>query len=150
MRNKLTGHSIESVGQPVGVRSDNRCGQITFGVDTAACRTVVPATHPATRGYRCHWSAEAGVPFSTAGKSVVWDDGRRLLVTKDAEGKLMTIESGQAEVRSPSVKSMTQQGQMGLFRACVRIQNRDWQINDANSKLPEVMDIMMTRNVWNR
>ena len=39
---KLTGHSTESVGQAVGVRPDRRCRQITFGVDTAACRTVVP------------------------------------------------------------------------------------------------------------
>ena len=39
---KLTGHSIEAVGQAMGVRPDRRCRQITFGVDTAACRTVVP------------------------------------------------------------------------------------------------------------
>ena len=65
---------------------------------------------------------QAGVPYSTAGKSVVWDEGRRLLVSKDTEGKSMTIESRQAEVRRPlmAVKPMTQQGQwvcFGLARA---------------------------------
>ena len=48
VRNKVTSHSIESVGQAVGVRSDERCRQITFGVDTAACRTGVPTTR-----FRC-------------------------------------------------------------------------------------------------
>ena len=55
---KLTGHSIESVGHAAVVRQDKRCGQTTFGVDTAACRTVVPARHPATRGYKCHCDTE--------------------------------------------------------------------------------------------
>ena len=50
VRDNFTSHSIESVGQAVGVRSDRRCRQIAFGIDTAACRTVVPARHPATRG----------------------------------------------------------------------------------------------------
>ena len=79
---KLTSHSIESVGQAAGVRSDRRCRQLRLGIDTAACRTVVLARHPATRGYRCHWDAEAGVQYSTAGKSIVCDEGRRLLVSK--------------------------------------------------------------------
>ena len=54
-----------------GVRSDKKCRQITFGVDRAACRTVVPGRHPITRRYTCHWDAEARVPYTTAGKSVV-------------------------------------------------------------------------------
>ena len=41
---------------------------------------------------------EAGIPYSTAGKSVVWDEGRRLLVPNDGAGKLMIIESRHAEV----------------------------------------------------
>ena len=94
VRKKLTSHSIESVGQAVGVRSDNRCRQTTFGIDTAACRTVVPARHPARRGYRCPWDAEAREQYSTAGMSVVWDEGRRLLLSKDLI----------------AVKPMTQQG----------------------------------------
>ena len=61
--------------------------------------------------------AEAGVQYSTVGKSVVWDEGRCLLVSKDTEGKLMTIESRQAEVRRPlmAVKPMTQRGQWVCF-----------------------------------
>ena len=84
-----------------------------IGCDTAACRTVVLVRHPA----RCHWDVEAGVQYSTAGKSVVWDQGRRLLVSKDTEGKLMTTESQQAEVRRPltAVKPMTQQRQSVCF-----------------------------------
>ena len=58
-----------------------------------------PTNHPATRGYRVHWDAEAGVPHSIASKSVVWDEGRRLLVSQDGEGKPLIIESRQAEVR---------------------------------------------------
>ena len=75
------------------------------------------ARHPATRGYRCHWGAEAGVQFSTAGKSVVWDEDRRLLVSLDTEGKPMTIESRQAVVRRPlmAVKPMTQRGFRGVI-----------------------------------
>ena len=69
VRNKLTSHSTESVVQAVGVASDRRCRQITFGIDTAASRTAVPERHPATRGYRSHWD--------------VWDEGRRVLVSKD-------------------------------------------------------------------
>ena len=110
VRNTSMSHSIESVGQAEGVRSDRRRRQVTFGIDVAACRTVVPVRHPATRGHKCHLDAEAGEQYSTAGKSVVWDEGRRLLLSKDTE--LMTIESRRAEMRRPViVKSMTQQGQ---------------------------------------
>ena len=83
---------------------------------------MVPARHQATRGYKCRWDVEAGVPCATAGKSVAWDEGRRWLVTKDRESKPMTFESRQVEVRRPLmvVKPMTQQGQrvcFGLDRA---------------------------------
>ena len=120
VRNKLTGHSIESVLQAVGVRSERRCRQITFGIDTAACRTVVPARHPATpamMGYKCHQDVESGVQYSTASKSVVWGEGLRLTMSEDKEGKLMTIESRQAEVRRPlmAAKPMTPQGQWVCF-----------------------------------
>ena len=76
----------------------------------AACKTVVPARHPATRRYRVHWDKAAGAPYTTAGKSVVWDGGQRLLVAKDAEGKPLSIKPRQAEVRRPlmAVKPMTQ------------------------------------------
>ena len=106
MCTKLTGHNTESVGQAVGVRSDKRCKQSTFGVDTTACTAVVPTRYPATRGYGCHWTTEAGVPYPIAGKYVVWE-----------EGKPRTIESRQAEVsRSVMVvEPMTQQGQWSCF-----------------------------------
>ena len=51
-----------------------------------------------TEGSRCHRDADAGVQFSTADKSVVWDEGRRMLVSKDAESKLMKNESRNTEV----------------------------------------------------
>ena len=127
------------------------------------------ARHPAARGYRCHWDAEARVQYSTAGKSVVWDEGRRLLGSKDTEGKLVTMESGQAEVRRHlmAVIPMTHQGQwvcFGLDRAfaynietgrVIQFERTPnvWNFTDeleapidVNSKLQEVMDIMMTEN----
>ena len=52
-------------------------------------------------------------------RSTVLDgwEGRRLLVSEDAEGKLMTIESQQGEVRRllMAVKPMTQPGQWVCF-----------------------------------
>ena len=55
------------------------------------------------------WVAEAGLPYLTAGESVAWDEGRRLLVSEDAEGKLMTIESRQR------CEDITQQGPWVCF-----------------------------------
>ena len=63
---------------------------------------------------RVHWDAEAGVPVTSAGKFVVWDDGRRLLVPKDGECKPVVIESRQTEV---AMKSMTQRGHWVCFWA---------------------------------
>ena len=77
------------------------------------------------------------MPCSTAG-----DEGRRLIVAKDTEGKPMTTESRQAEVRRllMLVKPITRTA--GQFRSgsCVRIQNGRWQ-NDTNRK--------HTPNGWN-
>ena len=50
--------------------TDQSNRSITFCVDTAVCRTRVPGNHPAARGYREHWDLGAGVPYSTAGKSM--------------------------------------------------------------------------------
>jgi hypothetical protein len=112
------GYALEAVGfEAIDTRSDQSRRTITFGVDTAACRTVVPKTHPATRGYNVHRDAESGVPYSTAGKSFVWDEGRRVLVAKQPSGEILTIDSRQAQVRRPlmAVKPMTQQGQWVCF-----------------------------------
>ena len=97
--------------KPISTRTDQTNRTITFGVDTAACRTVVPGNHPAARGCRVHWDPGAGVPYFTAGKSVVWDEGRRLLVAKQATGEPVMIESRQATVRRPlmAVKPVTAQ-----------------------------------------
>ena len=102
--------------KPISARPDQSNRKITFGVDTAACRTVVPGNHPAAKGYRVHWDSGAGVPYSTAGKSVVWDEGRRLLA-KQATGEPIMIGSRQAPVRRPlmAVKPMTAQGQWVCF-----------------------------------
>ena len=40
---------------------------ITFGIDTAACKTVVPY-HPATRWYLVHKDSLLGCAYSTAGR----------------------------------------------------------------------------------
>ena len=110
-RDKLSGHRIDSVGQAVGDRSDKRCRQITLGVDTAACRTVVPGKASGNTKVQMSLDAEAG--------EVAWDEGRRLFVSKDTEGKPITIESRQAELRKPSNGCQTHDAArtMGLFRA---------------------------------
>ena len=41
---------------------------ITFGIDTAACKTVVPANHPAARGYLVHKDSLLGCAYSTVGR----------------------------------------------------------------------------------
>ena len=109
---------IESLGiEAVDTRTDRSHRAITFGIDTAACRTVVPANHPAARGYRLHKDAESGAAYSTAGKSLVYDEGRRVLVAKQSSGEPMSIDSRQARVRRPlmAVKPMTEQGQWVCF-----------------------------------
>ena len=69
----------------------------------------------------------------------------------------MKVESRQAEVRMPLmvVKPMTQQGQwvcFGLDRAfAYKTETVELEApNDANSKLQDIMDIMMTEKRLNR
>ena len=102
----LTGQSIESVGQAVGVKSEKKCRQITFSVDTAACRTVVLARHPATRG-TCVIGTRKLEYRTRQMARLLWE------MKLDICCKPMTIESRQAEVRRPlmAVKPMTQQEQ---------------------------------------
>ena len=66
---------------------------ITFGIDTAACKTVVSANHPAARGYLVHKDSLPGCAYSTAGRDKVYDQGKRILCTLDGTGKPMAIES---------------------------------------------------------
>ena len=66
------------------------------------------------------------MPDSTAGKSVVWDEGRRLLGAKQATGEPVMIASRQGTVRRPlmAVKSDGRAGSMGVLwsrqRLCVQ------------------------------
>ena len=46
---------------------------VTFGIGTAACKTVVPANHPAARGYLVHKDSLLGCAYSTAGRDKVYD-----------------------------------------------------------------------------
>ena len=96
---------------------------------------------PATRAYRSHWDAEAGVPYLAAGKSVVWDEGRHLLVSKDTEGK--SIESQKAEVRTPlmAVQPMTQQRQWVCCRPHRAPENK--------MDIHRVIQFESTPNGWN-
>ena len=100
------------------------------------------------------------------GKSVMWDEGR-LLVSKDAESRLTTIKSRQTQVKKPliALKPTTPQGQWVCFGSdrafAYTIETRrvipfestpnGWNLtvelealHDANNKLQEMMDIMMT------
>ena len=52
---------------------------ITFGIDTAACKTVVLANHPAAHGYLIRKVSLLGCAYSTAGKDKVYDQGKRIL-----------------------------------------------------------------------
>ena len=54
---------------------------LTFGIDTVACKTVVPANHPAARGYLVHKDSLLGCAYSTAGRDKVYDQGKRILCT---------------------------------------------------------------------
>ena len=90
---------------------------ITFGIDTAACKTVFPDNHPAARGYLVHTDSLLGSAYSTADRDKVYDQGKRNLCTLDETGKPMAIESRKSRL------SMTLDGghrddrlwSMGLF-----------------------------------
>ena len=64
---------------------------ITFGIDTAACKTVVLANHLATRGCLIHKDSLLGCACSTAGRDKLYDQGKRILCTSDGTGKPMAI-----------------------------------------------------------
>ena len=87
MRLSVTGDSriwvlskIESVQHD---RLDPSQRTITFGIDTAACKTVVFSKHPAARGYLVHKDSLLGCAYSTAGRDKVYDHGKRFLCTSD-------------------------------------------------------------------
>ena len=53
-------------------RSDPSQRTITFGTDTAACKTVVFTNHPAARGYLIHKVSLLRCAHSTAGRDKVY------------------------------------------------------------------------------
>ena len=89
---------------------------ITFGIDTVACKTVVPANHLA-RGYLVHKDSLLGCAYSTAGRDEVYDQGKRILCTLDGRGKPMAIESRKVNCRRPlmAVTEMTDCGRWVCF-----------------------------------
>ena len=89
---------------------------ITFGIASAACKTVVPANHPAARGYLIHKDSCLGCAYSSAGKDKVYDPGKRILCTSDASGKPMVIESRKVNCRPlMAVTEMTDCGRWVCF-----------------------------------
>ena len=63
-------------------RLDHSQRDITFGIDTAACQTVVPANHLAARGYLVHKESLLGCASSTAGRDKVHDQGKRIEIKR--------------------------------------------------------------------
>ena len=87
---------------------------ITFGIDTAACKTVVPTNHPAARGYLVHKDSVLGCAYSTASRDKVH---AQVLCSLDETGKPMAIESRKANCRRPlvAVTEMTDCGRWVCF-----------------------------------
>ena len=90
---------------------------ITFGIDTIACKTVVPAHHPATRGYLIHKESLLGCACISAGRDKVHDQGKRILCNLDGSGKPRVIESRKVNCRRPlmAVTEMTDCGRRVSF-----------------------------------
>ena len=51
---------------------------VTFGIDTAACKTLVVANHLAARRYLVHKDSPLGCAYSTACRDKVYDQGKRI------------------------------------------------------------------------
>ena len=72
-------------------REDRSDREITFNVDSGATRTVVKRDHQAVRGYKVHKDEQTGVPYNTAGKQQIKDEGRRILQVKVELGQKRQI-----------------------------------------------------------
>jgi len=93
---------------------------ITFAVDTAACRTVVPLGHEACRGYRVHSDEYTGQTYGTASKKGprIKDEGKRILQTKgDGQNLPQRLNTRKADVNKPllAVCDMVDHGHAVLF-----------------------------------
>ena len=116
----LGGLSICALGLEavMSERDDASSRAITFGVDTAACRTVVTPNHPAVRGYKTHVDPITGTLYSTAGTAGVKDEGRRVLCAANPKGPdPLVLDTRSAKTRRPlmSVKEMTKKGGWAVF-----------------------------------
>jgi len=82
-------------------RTDEAEREIVFNVDSGASKTVVKASHKAVRGYKIHKDGQTGVPYNTAGKQKIQDEGRRVLQIKAPSGeKPWRMNTRVAEVRN--------------------------------------------------
>jgi hypothetical protein len=101
-------------------RADPSNRNITFTVDSAACRTVVPCGHAAARGYHVHADAYTGQVYGTAKKNGprINDEGRRVLQTTAVGGQLpRRLNTRKADVSKAllAVCDMVDHGQAVLF-----------------------------------
>ena len=102
------------------MRNDETDRKITFTIDSAACRTVVPSKHRAARGYRVWSDGMKGQQYGTAkrGAPKIQDEGKRVLFTKATAGEYpQRLNTRQADVFEPlmSVSDMVDHGHMVVF-----------------------------------
>ena len=86
------------------LRQDGSEREITFTVDSAACRTVVPLDHPAARGYKVHKDGFTGQAYGTAkrGGPKIYDMGQRVLQTRVSGGAApRRLHTRKADVQKP-------------------------------------------------
>ena len=101
-------------------RTDETSRSITFTVDSAACRTVVPLDHPAARGYRVHKDSCTGQSYGAAKKGgpKIVDQGRRVLQTRVLGGEMpKRLNTRKADVAKPllAVCDLVDHGHAVLF-----------------------------------
>jgi len=102
------------------LRTDETDRDITFTVDSAACRTVVPRKHAAARGYRVLADSYTGQVYGTAKKDgpKIVDEGRRVLQTRvSGAEKPRRLNTRRADVSKAlmAVCDMVDHGQAVLF-----------------------------------
>ena len=92
--------ALDHVGGDDRRPADER--QITWHIDSGACVTVAPQTHPALRGYRIHLDNQKGQHYKTASGNKVVDEGCRVLVGKGPEAELpVVVKTRIADVSRP-------------------------------------------------
>ena len=94
------GHLCQ-LGDNKSERQDPTDRHIVFNVDSGASKTVVKKSNTAVRGYTIHNDSQTGVPYSTAGKQQIQDEGKRVLQIKAPSGeKPWRMNTRVAEVRN--------------------------------------------------